>query len=458
MITCYSSDKSNAKPIHIILQSKLDSWLENQDQRIKNWVSTNKFKAKSSQFCVILNSEGMVDQVLVGATDENDGWVLGGLPANLPEGDYYVEHNPLSPEASAHSLFAWGAGSYQFTKYTEKPEYKTRLVCPDSASQQAIINRLESVYLVRDLINMPTEDLGPEDLSNVVAKVAKEFGAKLTQTVGDKLLSTYPSVHMVGKGSSRAPRVLDLRWGRKNQFTVTVVGKGVCFDSGGLDLKPASGMLDMKKDMGGAANALGLARQIMAANLPVNLRLLIPAVENSVSGDSYRPGDIIRSRSGKTIEVLNTDAEGRLILCDVLSDASDEKPNLLVDFATLTGAARVAVGTDISALFTRDDKLAYAVKEHAEQTYDPVWQLPLYKPYRSLLDSPIADIANCVIKSPYGGATTAALFLSEFVDEEINWIHFDIMASNTSTMPGRPLGGEAMGMHAMFSYIKSLCI
>jgi leucyl aminopeptidase len=301
--------------------------------------------------------------------------------------------------------------------------------------------------------------MGPAELAEAARGVARRFGGKVTVTVGEQLLKkNYPAIHAVGRAASRAPRLIDLRWQGPNAAKgprITLVGKGVCFDSGGLDLKPASGMLLMKKDMGGAAHALGLAQWIMAAKLPVRLRLLIPAVENAVSGDAFRPGDVIATRKGLTVEIGNTDAEGRLVLCDALAEAVTESPDMLLDFATLTGAARVALGPDLPAMFCNDDKLAGLILRHGVAEGDPVWRLPLFKGYRQGLESKVADLNN-ISNSPYGGAITAALFLENFVSPGTRWAHFDVMAWNVATRPGRPEGGEAMGLRAVYAAIVEL--
>ena len=313
---------------------------------------------------------------------------------------------------------------------------------------------LEAITLVRDLINTPAEDMMPEQLAAAVLALGQTFNADVTQIIGDDLLrQNYPVIHIVGRASTHAPRLIDLRWGDPTHPKLTLIGKGVCFDSGGLDLKPANGMRLMKKDMGGAAHAIGLAQLIMSTGLPVRLRLLVAAVENAVSGNAFRPGDVVRSRQGISIEIDNTDAEGRLILCDALADAATDQPDLMVDFATLTGAARVAVGTEVPAFFTTSDALAQALMDAAVQQHDPIWRLPLHRPYRQMLDSKIADIANSA-SSPFGGAITAALFLQEFVPDSLHWVHFDLMAWNNRNRPGRPEGGEAMGLRAVFECLQ----
>jgi leucyl aminopeptidase len=295
--------------------------------------------------------------------------------------------------------------------------------------------------------------MGPEELADAAQKVAKEQGARCRVVVGDKLLEeNYPTIHAVGRASTRAPRLVDIIWGDESAPKVTLVGKGVCFDTGGLDLKPASGMLNMKKDMSGAAIVLGLGQAIMQAGLRVRLRVLLPCVENSVSGNAMRPRDIIKTRKGLTVEIGNTDAEGRLILCDALAEASDEKPEMIVDAATLTGAARVALGPELPALFCNDDKLANALIAAGAAEDDPMWRMPLYKPYRRLIDSKVADLNN-VSDGPQGGAITAALYLNEFVDPSVPWAHLDVMAWNQRSRPGRPEGAEAQTLRAVYTHI-----
>ncbi|EKD70228.1 MAG: hypothetical protein ACD_46C00595G0001 [uncultured bacterium] len=314
-------------------------------------------------------------------------------------------------------------------------------------------NIVESIYYTRDLINMPTEEMGPSELAKSAENLAKNFGATCTQIVGEDLLKqNYPLIHTVGRASDDAPRLMDIRWGKAAHPKLTLVGKGVCFDTGGLDIKPSSAMLLMKKDMGGAAHVLGLARMIMAANLPVQLRVLISAVENAVSGDAYRPGDVIKSRKGITVEVGNTDAEGRLVVADALTEAASESPDLLIDMTTLTGAARVALGTELPAVFANDDAIVDEVIKQGNLQSDVMWRMPLFAPYREHLNSQIADINNNS-SDPYAGAISAALFLKEFVPDNIPWLHFDLMAWNTKPRPGRPQGGEAMCLRALFAYL-----
>lgn len=453
MFHCYTSSSEKSIPITPVIADQFNQWLEQQAEHTKNWLQSIKFIAKPETFALIPNGQGHLTQVIFVIKDKKDFWSFGLLPMALPENSYRIElisDNPLLEKIS----IAWGLGAYQFTPYKIANKTIAQLVIVEKINYQLIENTIKSTYLVRDLINTPTEDMGPEQLTQTAFQLAKEFDAQLTEIVGDDLLKqNYPTIHAVGRASPRQPRLIDLRWGQKNKFKLTLVGKGVCFDSGGLDIKPASGMLLMKKDMGGAAHVLGLARMIMSANLPINLRVLIPAVENVIAGNAFKPGDVIKTRKGITVEIGNTDAEGRLILCDALVEGVTEKPNLLIDFATLTGAARVAVGTEISAMFTDDNELAAQLLHHAQQEQDPIWHMPLYTPYRRLIDSNIADINNAS-SSPYAGATTAALFLKEFVPNEITWVHFDLNAWNVSPRPGRPEGGEAMGLRAVFTYLQ----
>jgi len=349
----------------------------------------------------------------------------------------------------------WGLGCYQFARYKKPQRSPARLKLPGRSAHPLIVEAVDAVALVRDLINTPAEDMMPQDLASVAEEMAQTYAASFSQIVGDDLLAeNYPCIHTVGRASVHQPRLIDMRWGSKKHPLVTLVGKGVTFDSGGLDLKPAAGMRQMKKDMGGAAHVLGLARMIMALELPIQLRVLIPTAENAVSSNSFRPGDVIRTRHGLSVEIDNTDAEGRLLLCDALSEACAEKPDLIVDFATLTGAARVAVGTEIAAYFASHNDLSAALMSAGETVDDPVWQLPLHKGYDSMLDSKVADLQNCA-PTPFGGAITAALYLRRFVDKSVPWFHFDIMAYNNRSRRGRPVGGEAMGVRAVFEMLHN---
>lgn len=447
------SRPENSIPLVPLTENTSGQWLQGQEDSIKRWIKASGFKAKPGSVCLIPDQQGSLAAVITGIKSPHGPWACAGLPGTLPEGNYHIKAD-WNASVMERIAIGWGLGAYQFTRYKESDRTLAKLAIDPACNPQVIKNQIQALYLVRDLINTPAEDMMPENLAAALIELGREFGARVDQVVGDKLLmKNYPLIHAVGRASTHHPRLIELQWGDENHPKLTLVGKGVCFDSGGLDLKSSSNMRLMKKDMGGAAHVIGLARMIMGARLPVRLRVLVPAVENAVSGNALRPGDVIRSRQGLSIEIDNTDAEGRLILCDALAEASTERPDLLIDFATLTGAARVALGTEVPALFCSCQGLAAALLELAEEEHDPLWQLPLYRPYRELLDSKIADIANAS-SSGYGGAITAALFLQEFIPEGRPWMHFDVMAWNTRSRPGRPEGGEAMGLRAVFKYLS----
>lgn len=419
------------------------------------WIDAMGFKAEPGTFCLLPGVDQGVSKVLVGRSESLDMWLLGLLSHALPPNQYYLVNEFTAAEATALTL-GWKLGQYRFTRYKSGSDYKAsaELVPPDTADTAYIEAVIEATFLARDLINTPANDMGPDNLEEAAQVLAVTYDADLTIIKGDALeTDNYPLIHAVGKASTSMPRLIDLRWGDVDAPKVTLVGKGVCFDSGGLDLKSAKGMLMMKKDMGGAAQVLGIATLVMKLNVPICLRVLIPAVENSVAGNAMRPLDVIPSRKGITVEVGNTDAEGRLVLADALWEACREQPELLVDFATLTGAARVALGTELPAFFCSHPAMAEAFTKAMATVNDPLWNLPLHASYRDLLSSKIADISNTSSGS-YGGAITAALFLQEFVKPEISWLHIDVMAWNMRTLPGRPEGGEAMGMRAVFELIR----
>lgn len=448
------ADDPKAVPITAVAREAYDDWLRAQPARRRTWVGASGFRAQPGGFCLLPGEDGSLEEVLLAIDPEEPLWSFAGLPAALPPGIYRIDQG-LRPGAASRAALGWCLGSYAFTRYKENPRKYARLVWPKAADEGQVTHAAEAIALVRDLINTPANDLGPAELAEAARTLAKQHRAKCTVTVGDALLKrNYPAVHAVGRASSEEPRLIDLRWGTRGP-KVTLVGKGVCFDSGGLDLKPAGGMKLMKKDMGGAAHVLGLASLIMAEKLPLQLRVLIPAVENAVAGNAFRPLDVLQTRKGLTVEVGNTDAEGRLILCDALAEADSEKPDLLIDFATLTGAARVALGPELPAFFCNDDKLAGLILRHGASEGDPVWRLPLHKPYRQGLDSKVADLNN-ISGSPYAGAIVAALFLEHFVSPATRWAHFDIMAWNVASRPGRPEGGEAMGLRAVYAAVAEL--
>jgi len=459
MLDCFTTQYSKkAIPILVFTPKDFSSWLSRQTHFTKSWLNSTGFKADSGAICLLPDVTGKLIHVLCGISDIKNFWSVGNLPMTLPEGQY-IFHWDVSDFDLDHAEYidfamAWGLGAYQFTRYKKPAKKIAQLVLPKNHHGSMIRNMVASICWVRDLINTPTDDMGPTELADAAMQLAKQYHAKIKQIVGEDLLKyNFPCIYTVGRASDDAPRLLDLRWGKKQHPKVTLVGKGVCFDTGGLDIKPSSAMLLMKKDMAGAAHVLGLARMVMEAKLPINLRVLIPAVENAIAGNAYRPGDVIKSRKGLTIEIGNTDAEGRVVLADALTEAVSDKPDLLIDMSTLTGAARIAVGTDISAMFSNHDAVANSLVHYGMQKSDPIWRLPLFAAYREALNSPIADINNASLDS-YAGAITAALFLKEFVPDEIPWVHFDMMAWNLKSRPGRPQGGEAMALRALFSYLS----
>ncbi len=431
----------------------LDDWRAGAPSEAAAWVATVGFAAKSGEHCLVPGAGGRLAQVLLGVDVERDPWAYAGLPAALPAGDYRLADG-VDASTATDAALGWALGAYRFTRYKAAKGTLARLVWPAACDRGRVETLAAAIGLTRDLINTPAEDMGPAELADAAVALAAANGGACGVIVGDELIAEgYPMIHAVGRAAARAPRLIDLTWGAADARKVTLVGKGVCFDSGGLDLKSAGGMKLMKKDMGGAAHVLGLARAIMAAGLPVRLRVLVPAVENSVAGNAVRPLDVIGTRKGLTVEIGNTDAEGRLVLADALTEADAEAPELIVDCATLTGAARVALGTELPALFTPDDALAADLLRHAAVEQDPLWRLPLWAPYRAQLDSKVADLNN-ISDGPFGGAITAALFLEHFVTETAAWAHLDMMAWNLKARPGRPVGGEAMGLRALFAMIE----
>lgn len=439
---------STGIPLTVLESREFESWTKGRPQEQVVWLRASGFTGKG---LVLLPGErGALAEVLLGVVSLDDQWILGDLAKRLPEGDYQVQG---PDEFLDRAGLSWLLGTYRFDRYKSSEPVKARLVMADEARVNRLRHLAAGVALVRDLVNTPPNDMMPEHLSEAARGLADQFGANFSELVGEQLLTeNYPTIHAVGRASVHAPRLLDLRWGNTEHPKVTLVGKGVCFDSGGLDIKPAAGMRYMKKDMGGAAHVLGLAQMIMSLDLPVNLRVLIPAVENAVSGNAFRPGDVLKTRKGLTVEIDNTDAEGRLVLCDALAEADTETPDMIIDFATLTGAARVALGTELPGYFTDADALARDLNAAGKKVSDPVWRLPLYTPYDDFLKSEVADLVNCP-PSPFGGAITAGLYLKRFV-EQTPWVHFDIMAWNQRALPGRPVGGEAFGVRAVFEMLE----
>lgn len=448
---------SNAgTPLTIIAKSAYSTWLTTQTLAVQNWLTNTNFTGDGLALLPSFAKEeaGILSQAIFVIEDGSHYFACGDLINKLPVGQYKL-HAPAEYQSAI--CFAWLVGAYQFSPYKTKVT-KKKLPCLAVAEQTLIDNAIKSAKatnLVRDLVNTPAADMMPKNLGDAAQLLVNTFGGQLSQIIGDDLLEhNYPTIHAVGRASVNLPRLIDLTWGNKNNPKVTLVGKGVCFDSGGLDLKPAAGMRNMKKDMGGAAHVIGLAHMIMAHKLPINLRVLIPAVENAVSSNAMRPGDVITTRKGLTVEIDNTDAEGRLVLCDALSEADNDKPELIIDFATLTGAMRVALGTELPGFFSTNDDIAAGITLAGNKISDPVWRMPLYQPYDDLFASSIADMTNCGA-GPFGGAITAALYLEKFISTETNWVHFDVMAFNIRALPGRPVGGEAFGIRAVFDYLQA---
>ena len=455
MLKYFCKDES-AKTVIItpVAKSQLTKYLQDKPTPIKNWVNSTQFDAEPGSTCYLSGTDGQLTEVLFGVKFDTDFWAFACLAGKLPEGIYRIDPSWTGQPLSEIAL-SWGLACYQFEKYKKSTKSFASLYVADLDGIDEIDELIQSTYWVRDLINTPTEDLGPEQLANEAMALSKSFKAEFKEIVGDKLLKeNYPAIHAVGRASDQAPRLIDIKWGDRNKPKITLVGKGVCFDTGGLNLKNAAGMILMKKDMGGAANVLGLARMIMSQNLPVCLRVLIPAVENAVSSNAYRPGDVIKTRKGLTVEIGNTDAEGRVVLADALTAAASDNPDLIIDFATLTGASRIALGTDIPSMFCNDDLVAAQIYETSLEQNDMVWRMPLYEGYREQVKSKIADLQNA--PGGYAGAITAALFLEAFLDQPnpAPWVHFDLMAWNKSARPGRPEGGEASALRTMYQFIK----
>ncbi|WP_309084286.1 leucyl aminopeptidase family protein [Chelativorans sp.] len=416
------------------------------------WARANGFNGSEGSVLTIPGREGALAGAFFGiGASAASPLAYGKLARALPAGSWHFATLPQNPDLAALALLL---GGYAFTRYGTKPTPEIQFAAPDGADAEEVRRTAEGVFLARDLINTPANDMGPDALEEAARRLAEAHGAVVSVILGEDLLSqNFPMIHAVGRAGAIAPRLIDMRWGPQSAPKVTLVGKGVCFDTGGLDIKPSSGMLLMKKDMGGAANVLGLASMIMAQKLPVRLRALIPAVENSISGNSFRPGDILRSRKGITVEIGNTDAEGRLVLADALALADEEAPDIMIDMATLTGAARVALGPDVPPFYTRDDSFASAVATASEKTADPLWRMPLWKPYAEKLRSKVADINN-VTSDGFAGSITAALFLERFVEKAATWAHFDIFGWSPNEKPTCPVGGEAQAIRAIEALLR----
>ena len=453
MLDFFLTDKDKAAtPIWLVRADNVEGWRNAHAGAGAAWVETSGFKGEAGKVLLLPDGSGGVAGVLLGTGGGEDPLVTGALASALPPGDYrFAGDFEGDPELAT---LGYALGTYRFTRYSGKARDWPRLVLPHGVDGEEVGQLVRAIFLARDLINTPTNDMSPADLAAAALRVADTHGATVTTIVGDDLLAhNYPMVHAVGRAAAVEPRLVDMRWGREDAPRVTLVGKGVCFDTGGLDIKPASAMGLMKKDMGGAAATLALAQLLMEAKLDIRLRLLIPAVENSVSGNAFRPGDVLQSRKGLTVEIGNTDAEGRLILADALVEADSESPDLLIDMATLTGAARVALGPELPPFYTHDDAFAQDLGAAAGEMADPVWRMPLWKPYDSWLDSKIADVSH-ISDGPFAGSITAALFLARFVEKAKVHAHFDIYGWMPKPKPGRPVGGEAQAIRALYRLIR----
>ena len=439
---------NGAVPLHAVAAAELKPWLARMP-----FLQASGFSAKEGELRLVPGAKGRLAAAVLGLGKSTDCLALAAFAESLPAGTFKFGEVPAFC-GGAHGALAWALGGYAFDRYRKKKKPGARLVLPAGIDGAEISRIADNVFLARDLINTPPNDMGPAELAAAARALAKAHGARFSVVENPaRLRKNYPLIHAVGQGSARAPRLIEILWGNPKAPKVTLVGKGVCFDTGGYDLKPASGMATMKKDMGGAAVVLAIAGMAMGAELNLRLRVLIPAVENSVSGTAYRPSDVFKSRKGLTVEIGNTDAEGRLVLADALSDADDDVPELLIDIATLTGAARVATGMELPPFFTDDEILAADLLRHAMVTNDPLWRLPLWRGYEPTLAGTVADLTN----NPnygYAGAITAALFLNRFVDKAKAWVHLDIAAWVDRPRPGRRAGGEANAARALYALLK----
>jgi leucyl aminopeptidase len=454
MHVSFAKNAKAALPLYAVRTADLKAWLAKRPKREQAFLKSVEFGAKEGELRLITDAQGALASAVLGLGKGEDTLALATFAEQLPAGTYRFADVPAKL-GGANGALAWALGTYEFARYKKAKAKGTKLVLPAGIDGAEVARIAQAVAFGRDLINTPPNDMGPEELAAAARDLAKSHGAKFSVIVGDALKkANYPLVHAVGQGSERAPRLIDITWGRPNAPKVTLVGKGVCFDTGGYDLKSSAGMLSMKKDMGGAATVLAIADMMMGAKFDVRLRVLIPAVENSVSGHAYRPSDVFKSRKGLTVEIGNTDAEGRLILADALAEADSEKPELIIDIATLTGAARVATGFELPPFFTDDETLAADLMRHSKETHDPVWRMPLWRGYESALNSSVADLTN----NPdygYAGAITAALFLNRFVTHTKSWMHLDIAGWTDRPKPGRRKGAEVTAARALYALLKA---
>ena len=446
LLNDYEQAAANAATkIYLVEDGALDD--SDAPAALKQLARANGFNGEAG--AVLSNGEA----VLLGVGDKSDPCITAAAAEKLVEGEY-VFAGSFDKTAADLAVLGWLLGGYRFDRYKQQKPALARLVAPENADAAAMRRAAQSVFLVRDLVNTPAGDMGPAALEQAARNLAMEMGAQIETIVGDELLgNNFPMIHAVGRAAKGAPRLIDMRWGDAGAPKLTLVGKGVTFDSGGLNIKGGAGMALMKKDMGGSAHCLGLARLIMEAGLKVRLRVLIPAVENAISGDAFRPGDILQSRQGLSVEIGNTDAEGRLILADALTYGGEEEPDLMISLATLTGAARVALGPELAPFYCDDGDLVEALEKAAEKTADPVWRMPLWRGYESMLSSQIADV-NHISGGSFAGSVTAALFLKKFAGEAARWMHFDLYAWRPKAAPGRPQGGEAQAIRALFEVLE----
>lgn len=445
---------ASSTPILPVVESDWPAWRDAQPAARRQALAALRFEGRRYTHAVLLDAEGRPSLIVVGVRRLDDVWALGNLALTLPDADYHLD--PGLPHGAVRLLaLGFALGAYQYTRYKPKARRPSaRLVVADATRRAELEAIVEAVTVARDLVNTPTEDLGPQELADVVAALAARHGASYQCRSGDVLLQDgFPAIHAVGRASHRAPRLIELRWGQAEHPPIAILGKGVCFDTGGLDLKPADGMALMKKDMGGAAVAIGLAQLVMQRRLPIRLHLLIPAVENAVGPNAYRPGEVIATRAGHRVEIGNTDAEGRVVLCDALTYAAESQPELVLDFATLTGAARIALGPDLPALFGNQEACVEDLLAAGRAEGDPLWAMPLWEDYQALLDSKIADFNNAG-SSKMAGCITAALYLARFVPPTLPWLHLDTYCWSEGK-PGRPAGGDCQGLRAAFTFLES---
>ena len=450
---CFVPADAPALPLHLVDVARYPAWKDAQPPRVRAWLEAHGFRGEPATQLVIPGEDGAPAAAVAGVGDVQDPTSIGHLPLLLPPLSFRIEAQSAVAMPAERALLGWGLGAYKFARYLKSVKPTAKLAVDANAQAEALAVLAASCQ-VRDLVNTPTEHMGPDELEAAVQTLAAAHGAGFRSVRGAELLAqNFPAIHAVGRASHRAPRLIELTHGEASLPHLVIVGKGVCFDTGGLDVKPADGMRNMKKDMGGAAHAIALARLVLERALPVRLTLLVPAVENALGPDAYRPGEVIATRAGLSVEIDNTDAEGRVILCDALTYASEQKPALIMDFATLTGAARIALGPDLPALFCNRDDTAQAYLTAGTSERDPLWRMPLWRPYLSYLKSTVADMANAGA-SRMAGCITAALYLERFVPEAQDWTHVDVYSWNDADRPGKPAGGDAQGLRAAWAFLK----